>query len=148
MMQLIVDYPTRDEEERIVTTTTGDFAVDIRPMLNADQLLDLQHLVRRLPAPPSVVSYAVRLARSTRPNADEATTLVKKYVSWGAGPRASQYLILGAKARAAMDGRAVPDLEDVNAMAVPVLSHRVVVNFQAEAEGMSAERLVSVPARP
>ena len=148
MMQLIVDYPTRDEEERIVTTTTGDFAVEIRPMLNADQLLDLQHLVRRLPAPPSVVSYAVRLARSTRPNADEATTLVKKYVSWGAGPRASQYLILGAKARAAMDGRAVPDLEDVNAMAVPVLSHRVVVNFQAEAEGMSAERLVSVPARP
>jgi MoxR-like ATPase len=148
MMQLIVDYPTREEEERIVTATTGDLAVDIRPMLNSDQLLDLQHLVRRLPAPPSVVSYAVRLARSTRPNADEATPLVKKYVSWGAGPRASQYLILGAKARAAMDGRAVPDLEDVNAMAVPVLSHRVVVNFQAEAEGMSAERLVSVPAKP
>jgi MoxR-like ATPase len=148
MMQLIVDYPTREEEERIVTATTGDLAVDIRPMLDSDQLLDLQHLVRRLPAPPSVVSYAVRLARSTRPNADEATPLVKKYVSWGAGPRASQYLILGAKARAAMDGRAVPDLEDVNAMAVPVLSHRVVVNFQAEAEGMSAERLVSVPAKP
>ena len=148
MMQLVIDYPTRDEEERIVTATTGDLSVDIRSTLNAEQLLELQHLVRRLPAPPSVVSYAVRLARSTRPNADEATPLVKKYVSWGAGPRASQYLILGAKARAAMDGRAVPDLEDVNAMAVPVLSHRVVVNFQAEAEGMSAERLVSVPAKP
>jgi len=94
------------------------------------------------------VSYAVKLARSTRPDSPEASPMVKKYVSWGAGPRASQYLILGAKARAAMDGRAVPDLEDVNAMAVPVLSHRVVVNFQAEAEGMSAERLVSVPARP
>ena len=80
--------------------------------------------------------------------AEEATPLVKKYVSWGAGPRASQYLILGAKARAAMDGRAMPDLEDVNAMAIPVLSHRVVMNFQAEAEGMSAERLVAVPARP
>jgi MoxR-like ATPase len=148
MMQLTIAYPSRDEEERIVAATTGDLEVDITPMLNAEQLTELQHLVRRLPAPPSVVSYAVRLARSTRPGAEEATPLVKKYVSWGAGPRASQYLILGAKARAAMDGRAVPDLEDVNAMAVPVLSHRVVVNFQAEAEGMSPEKLVSVPARP
>ena len=116
-------------------------------MLTAPELLALQHLVRRLPAPPTVVSYAVRLARSTRPNADEATPMVKKYVSWGAGPRASQYLILGAKARAAMDGRAVPDLEDVNAMAMPVLGHRVVVNFQAEAEGVTPERLISLPAR-
>ena len=116
--------------------------------LSDDERLALQHLVRRLPAPPSVVSYAVKLARSTRPGAEESTPMVKKYVSWGAGPRASQYLILGAKARAAMDGRAVPDLEDVNAMAVPVLSHRVVVNFQAEAEGMSPEKLVTVPSRP
>jgi MoxR-like ATPase len=148
MMQLTVAYPTREEEERIVTTTTSDREVDIKPVLDANQLLDLQHLVRRLPAPPTVVSYAVKLARSTRPGAEEATPLVKKYVSWGAGPRASQYLILGAKARAAMDGRAVPDLEDVNAMAVPVLGHRVVVNFQAEAEGMSPEKLVTVPERP
>ena len=148
MMQLLVGYPTREEEERIVAATTGDIEVDIQPMLTADELSKLQHLVRRLPAPPSVVSYAVKLARSTRPGAAEATPLVKKYVTWGAGPRASQYLILGAKARAAMDGRATPDLDDVNAMAVPVLSHRVVVNFQAEAEGMSPERLVSVPERP
>ena len=148
MMQLLVGYPTRDEEERIVAATTGDVEVDIEPMLTAEQLSQLQHLVRRLPAPPSLVSYAVKLARSTRPAAEEATPMVKKYVSWGAGPRASQYLILGAKARAAMDGRAMPDLEDVNAMAVPVLSHRVVVNFQAEAEGMSPERLVAVPERP
>jgi MoxR-like ATPase len=148
MMQLVVGYPTREEEERIVAATTGDRSVDIKPMLTAEQLSELQHLVRRLPAPPSVVSYAVKLARSTRPDADEATPMVKKYVSWGAGPRASQYLILGAKARAAMDGRAVPDLEDVNAMAGPVLSHRVVVNFQAEAEGISAEKLVAVPVRP
>jgi MoxR-like ATPase len=94
------------------------------------------------------VSYAVRLARSTRPDADEATAMIKKYVSWGAGPRASQYLILGAKARAAMDGRAVPDLEDVNAMAVPVLGHRVVVNFQAEAEGVTPQKLIVLPSRP
>src|SRR4029077_3306055 len=89
--------------------TTGDLDVEIKPMLSAEQLSELQHLVRRLPAPPTVVSYAVKLARSTRPSAEEATPLVKKYVSWGAGPRASQYLILGAKALAAMDGRAVPD---------------------------------------
>ena len=94
-----------------------------------------------------MVSYAVKLARATRPDDAEASAQVKKYVSWGAGPRASQYLILGAKARAAMDGRAMPDLEDVNAMAVPVLSHRVVVNFQAEAEGVTAEKIVAVPAR-
>src|SRR4051794_3073954 len=148
MMQLTVGYPSREEEEQIVAATTGDLSVDIKPMLDADQLLALQHLVRRLPAPPSVVSYAVKLARSTRPGAEEATPLVKKYVSWGAGPRASQYLILGAKARAAMDGRAVPDLEDVNAMAMPVLSHRVVVNFQAKGEGMSPEKLVTIPAKP
>ena len=148
MMQLTVGYPTREEEERIVAATTSDYAVAIDPVLNAEQLIALQHLVRRLPAPPSVVAYAVRLARSTRPDAAEASPLVRKYVSWGAGPRASQYLILGAKARAAMDGRAVPDLEDVNAMAVPVLTHRVVVNFQAEAEGMTPEKLVVVPDRP
>ena len=117
-------------------------------MLGAQQLQDLQHLVRRLPAPPSVVSYAVRLARSTRPDAPEASPRIKKYVSWGAGPRASQYLVLGAKARAAMDGRGVPDLEDVNAMAEPVLAHRLVVNFQAEAEGLSPEMLIEVPERP
>jgi MoxR-like ATPase len=87
------------------------------------------------------VSYAVKLARSTRPDSPEAPANIKKYVSWGAGPRASQYLILGAKARAAMDGRAMPDLEDVAAMAQPVLSHRVVVNFQAEAEVVSATSL-------
>jgi MoxR-like ATPase len=110
-------------------------------------MLELQHLVRRLPAPPSVVSYAVKLARSTRPDAPDATANVKKYVSWGAGPRASQYLILGAKARAAMDGRSVPDFEDVNSMALPVLAHRIVVNFQAEAEGITPERLIEIPER-
>jgi MoxR-like ATPase len=94
------------------------------------------------------VSYAVGLARSTRPEDPEATPDVKKYVSWGAGPRASQYLILGAKARAAMDGRAVPDLEDVNAMAMPVLGHRVVLNFQAEAEGVTPDKVIAIEKRP
>ena len=142
MVQLTVGYPSREEEERIVAETTTDDSVDVRPVLTAAQLSELMHLVRRLPAAPSVVAYAVKLARSTRPDAPEAPANIKKYVSWGAGPRASQYLILGAKARAAMDGRAMPDLEDVAAMAQPVLSHRVVVNFQAEAEGVSAGSLI------
>ena len=145
MLQLRVGYPSREEEERIVTATTGAQGVEIVPVLRAEELAELQRLVRRLPAPPTVVGYAVRLARSTRPDAEEATPEVKKYVSWGAGPRASQYLVLGAKARAAMDGRAVPDIDDVNAMAVPVLGHRVVVNFQAEAEGVTAEQLIRPP---
>jgi MoxR-like ATPase len=142
MLQLRIGYPTRTEEEAIVSATTGDSTVEIKPVLSAEKLLDLQHLVRRLPAPPSVISYAVGLARATRPDDPESTPNIKKYVSWGAGPRASQYLILGAKARAAMDGRSVPDIEDVNSMAIPVLGHRVVVNFQAEAEGVAPESLV------
>ena len=108
----------------------------------------LLHLVRRLPAAPSIVSYAVKLARATRPDAPEASPEVKKYVSWGAGPRASQYLILGAKARAAMDGRAMPDLDDVVAMALPVLAHRVVLNFQADAEGVTAAKVVAGLPKP
>ena len=148
MLMLKIGYPTREEEERIVASTTTDSSLSVSPVLAGAQLLELQHLVRRLPAPPSVVSYAVRLSRSTRPDAPEATANVKKYVSWGAGPRASQYLILGAKARAAMDGRGVPDLDDVNAMAQPVLAHRMVLNFQAEAEGMTPERLIELPAKP
>jgi MoxR-like ATPase len=148
MMQLTVGYPSRAEEEEIVAATTGDREVTVTPVLTAAQLSELQHLVRRLPAPPTVVSHAVQLARSTRPDAAEATPMVKKYVSWGAGPRASQYLILGAKARAAMDGRTVPDIEDVESMAGPVLGHRVVVNFQAEAEGVTAERVIASKPRP
>jgi MoxR-like ATPase len=147
MVQLTVGYPSREEEERIVAETTTDDSVDVRPVLTAAQLSELMHLVRRLPAAPSVVAYAVKLARSTRPDSPEAPANIKKYVSWGAGPRASQYLILGAKARAAMDGRAMPDLEDVQAMALPVLSHRVVLNFQAEAEGVSAGSLIEPLAR-
>jgi MoxR-like ATPase len=142
MFQLTVGYPSREEEERIVLETTSDNRVEVKPVLNAAQLGELLHLVRRLPAAPSIVAHAVKLARSTRPDAAEANAMVKKYVSWGAGPRASQYLILGAKARAAMDGRSMPDMEDVDAMAEPVLAHRVVLNFQAEAEGMTSSALV------
>ncbi len=144
MFELRVGYPTREEEERIVAQTTSDVETEVHPVLSAAQLAELQHLVRRLPAPPTVVKYAVQLARSTRPDSPEATPDVKKYVSWGAGPRASQYLILGAKARAAMDGRSVPDLDDVRSVALSVLRHRVVMNFQGEAEAITAERILSL----
>jgi MoxR-like ATPase len=144
MFELRVGYPTRAEEQRIVEATTGDATPAISTVLSAERLVALQHLVRRLPAPPTVVAYAVQLARSTRPDAPEATGDVRKYVSWGAGPRASQYLVLGAKARAAMDGRSVPDIDDVRSVALAVLRHRVVLNFQAEAEGVGVERLLTL----
>ena len=143
MVQLSMGYPSREEEERIVAETTVDGTNSVSPVLDAEQLGALLHLVRRLPAAPSIVRHAVTLARATRPEDPLASAMVKKYVSWGAGPRASQYLILGAKARAAMDGRAIPDLEDVDAMALPVLGHRIVLNFQAEAEGVTAAAVVA-----
>jgi len=102
----------------------------------------MQHLVRRLPAPPTLVDYAVKLARRTRPDDGAASADVKKFVSWGAGPRASQYLILGAKAKAAMEGRPVPDIDDVRSVALAVLRHRILLNFQGEAEGVTVERLI------
>jgi MoxR-like ATPase len=144
MFELRMGYPTKDEEEAIVTATTGVDRVKITSVLDAESLLAMQALVRRLPAPPVLVQYAVQLARSTRPQEPGASELVKKYVSYGAGPRASQYLVLAAKARAAMDGRGVPDLDDVKRAALSVLRHRMVLNFQAEAEGVSAEKILGL----
>jgi MoxR-like ATPase len=145
MFELRLGYPTREEEEQIVASTTGDGGAEIRPVVNAEELLALQQLVRRLPAAPSLVSYAVQVVRSTRPDDPLATAGVKKYVAWGAGPRASQYLVLGAKARAAMDGRAAPDFDDIKAVAPAVLRHRLVLNFQAEADGASFQDIVTLP---
>jgi MoxR-like ATPase len=144
MFELRMGYPTQDEEERIVTTTTGPLTQQLRAVLGAEELREMQKLVRRLPAPPSVVRFAVEMARATRPGEPGASDLVKKYVAFGAGPRAGQYLVLGAKARAAMDGRPVPDLDDVRAIAFSVLRHRLVLNFQAEAEGMGVERILNL----
>ncbi|MBX7120482.1 MAG: AAA family ATPase [Gemmatimonadaceae bacterium] len=147
MYELRIGYPTVQEEEEIVSSTTGAKVGQVRPVLSADELREMQQLVRRLPAPPSLVSYAVSLARATRPDDPSATALVKKYVSFGAGPRAGQNLVLGAKSRAAMDGRSVPDLEDVDAVAFSVLRHRVVMNFQAEAEGVGIEKVLALGGR-
>jgi MoxR-like ATPase len=142
MFELRVKYPSIEEEERIVSLTTTDIEAQIQPVLSGEEVLALQHLVRRIPAPPSLVKYAVQIARSTRPGDPNATPDIKKFLSYGAGPRASQYLVLGAKARAAMDGRSVPDFDDIRAIAMAILRHRVVVNFQAEAEGVGADVLV------
>jgi len=144
MYELRIGYPSVSEEEAIVSTTTGVQKGVVKPSLNATEVLEMQKLVRRLPAPPSLVSYAVGLARATRPGEEGASAAVRKYVSVGAGPRAGQNLVLGAKARAAMDGRAVPDLEDVDAVAFSVLRHRVVLNFQAEAEGVGIEQILGL----
>ncbi len=147
MYELRIGYPSVEEEEAIVTSTTGVRRGAVKPVLTATEVLEMQQLVRRLPAPPSLVKYAVGLARATRPDEAEATPAVKKYVSFGAGPRAGQNLVLGAKARAAMDGRAVPDLEDVDAVAFSVLRHRVVLNFQAEAEGVGIAQILELRGR-
>jgi MoxR-like ATPase len=144
MFELRMVYPSFEEEELIVTSTTGATDLQIQPVLSGSEVLALQQLVRRMPAPPTIVKYAVALARSTRPGDPAAIGDIKKYLAYGAGPRASQYLILGAKARAAMDGRAVPDIDDIRAIALSVLRHRVVMNFQAEAESVSSERVVSL----
>jgi MoxR-like ATPase len=142
MFELTVDYPSKAEEEQIVAQTTSAYQAVIKPVLRGDEILELQQLVRRMPAPPSCVEYAVKIARSTRPHEPGASAEIRKYVSYGAGPRAGQNFILGAKARAAMDGRSVPDLDDIRAVMGVVLRHRVVMNFQAEAEGVTIDKLV------
>ena len=144
MFELRLDYPSREDEELIVTKTTGSEQAVVKPVLSGAQLLELQRLVRRLPAAPTLVRYAVDLVRSSRPSDPTSSAEVRKYVSFGAGPRASQYLILGAKARAAMDGRAAPDIADIKSVAASVLRHRLVMNFQAEADGITVERLLKL----
>ena len=143
MMELQFGYPSRAEDDEIAMTTTGEDRVDVRPVVSAGELVELQHLVRRIPVPPSLVAYAVRIVRATRPDDDESPALTRTYASWGAGPRASQYLVLGAKARAAARGDALPSYDDVRAVAPAVLAHRVVLNFEAEADGRTTRDVVA-----
>jgi len=142
MFNLWVDYPTHAEEEQIVHSTTSAYSADLKTVLNAQDIMELQDLIRRVPVADNVVSYAVKLARLTRPGAEEAPKFIKEWINWGAGPRASQYMVLGAKTRAVLDGRPTPDIEDVQAIAKSVLRHRLVCNFNAEAEGVSAADVV------
>ncbi|MGH7581995.1 MAG: AAA family ATPase [Gemmatimonadales bacterium] len=142
MLELRLGYPTRVEEEAIVAQTTGSASSGVLPVLDAEAMLAMQALVRRIPVSPSLISAAVMLARMTRPADADAPPLIREFVEWGAGPRASQYLVLGAKARAAMDGRPQADLDDVCAVATSVLRHRVMANFAAEAADRTSEDIV------
>jgi MoxR-like ATPase len=142
MLELPIYYPSREEEEEVAMRTTGSEEADVHGVVTAEELIELQKLVRRIPVPPSLVSFAVRLARATRPG-EEAASVTRRYVAWGAGPRASQFLVLGAKARAAMRGSAMPSLDDVRAVAPAVLAHRLVLNFEAEADGRSTRDVIA-----
>jgi MoxR-like ATPase len=141
MFNVRVDYPSQAEEEAIVASTTSAYEAALTTVLSAAQIQELQRLVRRVPVTEHVVRYAVRLARATR-GREGAPEFVRQWVSWGAGPRASQYLVLGAKTRAVLHGRFTPGVEDVQAVAPAVLRHRIVTNFTAEAEGVRPERII------
>jgi MoxR-like ATPase len=141
MLELPIHYPSKEEEEEVAMRTTGEEVQEVQGVLTASELIDLQKLVRRIPAPPSLVSFAVRMARATRPGS-EAAPVASKYVAWGAGPRASQFLVLGAKARAASRGVALPSYDDVRAVAPAVLAHRLVLNFEAEADGRGTRDII------
>ncbi|HYF39781.1 MAG TPA: MoxR family ATPase, partial [Gemmatimonadales bacterium] len=142
MLELRVSYPSRTEEEAIVEQTTGTTRAALHPVLDAESVLAMQALVRRIPVSRGLIRAAVSLARMTRPGDADAPALIREYVEWGAGPRASQYLVLGAKARAAINGRPMADLEDVRSVAASVLRHRIVTNFAAEAADRTSEDLV------
>lgn len=142
MFMVSVGYPSAAEELAIMKATTGGISANLKSTLSGADILSLQDTVRRVPVGDHVFEYAAALARATRPNEPEAPKFVKDSVSWGAGPRASQYLILGAKARAALHGRNYAMTEDVSAVATPVLRHRILTNFNAEAEGITSDKIV------
>lgn len=142
MLNIQVGYPTFEDELEIVKRTTSGIDDSIHPVLSAEEILYYQNLVRRVPVPDNVLNYAVKLVGKTRPDSDLATQQVKDFISWGAGPRASQFLTIGAKCHALMRGKYTPDIEDVQAVAIEVLRHRVVKNYKAEAEGISIEQII------
>jgi len=143
MFNIYVDYPKAAEEEEIVMTTTAAPVAELSKVLDAKDIVGLQQLVRKVPVSEHLVSYAVRLARATRPNEPDNPEFIKNWVSWGAGPRAGQYLILAAKTRAILDGRPTPSVEDVRFAAIPVLRHRIVTSFNAEAEGVDTIAIIN-----
>ncbi|MBS9462654.1 MoxR family ATPase [Flagellimonas sp. 389] len=143
MFAIELKYPSIEEEIDVVKSTTTDETANINTLFNAEEIIAVQHLVRRIPVPDNVIDYAVRLVNKTRPGLDGASEFVNTYIDWGAGPRASQNLILGAKANAAVHGKFSPDIEDVKAVAMGILRHRILKNYKAEAEGISEENIIS-----
>ena len=142
MLSIHVGYPSAEEESRIVKSTTSSSEPELQRVLGAEDILRYQQLVRRVPVSDRLADFAVKLARATRPADPSAGEFVKEWVEWGAGPRASQYLVLGAKARALLSGRFAVSEDDVRALAPAVLRHRIVVNFRAEAEGLRSDDVV------
>lgn len=143
MFNIPLDYPSYAEEVQVVKSTTSNERYTLKNILTGDQILGFQSIVRKIPIADNVLEYAVSLASKTRPNTSLATTDVNNYISWGAGPRASQYLVIGAKCHAAITGKYSPDKEDVQAIANYVLRHRIVRNYKAEAEGITEEQIIS-----
>ena len=143
MFKVFVDYPSEDEEFEIVRLTTAPFTPKLKKALTADEIVELQEIVRRVPVADHVIRYAMQLVRLTRVNKGEPPPFIKDNVSWGAGPRASQYLILGGKARAILQGRYYVSTDDIAFVALPTLRHRIITNFNAEAEGITSDKIVA-----
>lgn len=142
MFSIHLEYPTFEEEVAVVKSTTSTINQKVNAVLSSQEIIEIQQLVRKIPVADNVVEYAVGLVGKTRPKSEKSTELIKKYIDWGAGPRASQNLILGAKAHAAINGKFSPDIEDVQAVAIPILSHRIVKNYKAEAEGITIKEII------
>ncbi|MGE5431726.1 MAG: AAA family ATPase, partial [Syntrophomonadaceae bacterium] len=142
MFNLWLDYPTYTEELEIVRSTTSQYKAELNKVVTAEELINFQDLIRRVPVADNVIEYSVKLVNKTRPKHTEAQKFIKDWVNWGAGPRASQYLILAAKAKAVMEGRFTPNIEDVKNSVIPVLRHRLIANFNAEADGVTSVDII------
>ncbi len=142
MFNIFIDYPSFEEEKEIVKRTTSGRVVEIQKVMDSSEITKLQNIIAQLPVSDHILEYAVKLVRATRPKSDDAPELIKKWVNWGAGPRASQYLIIAAKTKAALDGKLTPSESDINAVARIVLQHRVLISFAAEAEGLSSRDVI------
>ena len=143
MFNVFLTYPEFEQELEVVKNTTSDYRPKLEKVISAQEILYFQDLVRRIPIPDNVLNYAVTLATKTRPNTTAASAEINNYLAWGAGPRASQYLVIGAKCHAALNGKFSPDIEDVKAVAVPILRHRIVRNYRAEADGVTIEKIIA-----
>ena len=142
MFSINLEYPTFEEEVAVVKSTTGEVAKTVNSLFSADEIIAIQKLIRKIPVADNVIEYAVGLVAKTRPKSANVPELVKQYIDWGAGPRASQNLILAAKAHAVVSGKYSPDIENVKAVAIPILSHRIVKNYKAEAEGVTLKDII------
>jgi len=142
MFNVLLDYPTYEEELQIVKQTTVKQNISLNTIISAEQIMQYQEVITKLPVTDNVLQYAVGLVAKTRPNSDKAADVIKQYIEWGAGPRASQYMLMAAKCYAAINGKYSPDIEDVKAVAKPILRHRIVKNYKAEAEGMSVDQII------